>query len=146
MKPQCITLIVCVLVINGMAQDTINPVQKKVKWKYQDDYEYIKWSGGFGPGMTDDQMAGLLLYRGGRSLTSAAICEVLGVGVGGLGLYLYDENKALGTGMMVGGGVFMVIGIVNIFVGYSKISKAGIILQHKSVEVRGSPTGMVIRF
>ena len=132
--------------IQSFSQDTIAPIKKAAYCYHQNEYNHLITNKLFKKGMTDDEMAGILLYKGGRELTGSFVCELFGVIAGSLGVVFYQKNTAVGTACAVGSGIFFIVGIVNLMTGYSKISKAGIILQHKGIGVKVSGNGISLNF
>jgi hypothetical protein len=119
---------------------------KSAKWVHQRTYDHIIQNKLFKDGMSDDEMAGMLLYRGGKNLRGAFLCELFGIISVSLYTVVYPNNEPVGKGLAVVGVGFFVAGIANLLSGYNKISKAGIIMQHKGIFVKATASGISLTF
>jgi hypothetical protein len=143
----CILLIVTLFItLQSFSQDSIVPVDKGSHRALQKDYDHLLKYRLFKEGMTDDEMAGILLYKGGRNLFGAFVAETFGLIVGSVAVVVYPKNNTTGTVLAIGSGISFIVGIGNLLSGYSKISKAGIILQHKGINLKATSTGISLNF
>jgi hypothetical protein len=115
-------------------------------WVHQYAYDRIIHSKIFKEGMSDDEMAGILLYKGGNNLKGAFACEFFGVLTGSLIVTINENNQGARTTLAVVSVTFFIVGIVSLVSGYNKISKAGIILQHKGINIKTTGTGISFNF
>jgi hypothetical protein len=96
--------------------------------------------------MSDDEMAGILLYKGGNELKGSFACEFFGVLLGTLAIARAPYNQSESLVLSVVGTTVLIVGVINLISGYNKISKAGIILQHKGINLKPSATGITLNF
>ncbi|MEI7660651.1 MAG: hypothetical protein WCK34_00555 [Bacteroidota bacterium] len=146
MKSTLTFFLLLFITLQSFSQDTIVPVVKKNQWYHHKEYDYLITSKLFKDGMTDDEMAGILLYKGGREMTGSFVAEVFGVVIGSVAVVVYPKNNTTGTALAIGSGISFIVGIVNLLSGYSKISKAGIILQHKGINMKATASGISLNF
>ena len=117
-----------------------------VYWIHQYAYEQLIHKRIFTKGMSDDEMAGILLYKGGKNLVGAFACEVFGALTGTLILTFRPDQQEARAVLAVLSTGFFITGIVSLISGYSKISRAGIILQHKKFNVKTSGANISLNF
>jgi hypothetical protein len=67
--------------------------------------------------MSDDEMAGILLYKGGNNLIGAFACEFFGVLTGSLILTINENNEGTRITLGVLSGTFFIIGIISLISG-----------------------------
>ena len=155
--PCCLLLIVfTVAITETRAQSKVNSTGYTMyQWRHQDKYNRITSGSVFNRNMSDDEMAGIYLWRGGRNLKTAFALEMIGVLVGTSASWL--PNLASGKkGSIDATTVSVIIGVVStgLFVaglcelvsGYNKIGKAGIILQHKKFSFKTTGTSVSLNF
>ena len=126
--------------------DSTSLKKDTVYWVHQYAYDRIIHSRIFKEGMSDDEMAGILLYKGGNNLKGAFACEFFGVLTGSLIVTINENNEGARTTFAVVSVTFFIVGIISLVSGYNKISKAGIILQHKGINIKASGTGIAFNF
>ena len=147
MKPPFALIMLLLFTIQSFAQsDSASMKKDTVYWVHQHTYDRIIQRKIFKEGMSDDEMAGILLYKGGNYLKGAFACEFFGVLAGSLILAVNENNQGARTTLAVVSTTFFIVGIVSLLSGYDKISKAGIILQHKGIHIKSSGTGISFNF
>ena len=117
-----------------------------VYWIHQYAYEQLVHKKIFTEGMSDDEMAGILLYKGGKNLMGAFACEIFGALTGSLIFTFRPTQQEPRLVLAVLSTGFFITGVVSLISGYYKISRAGIILQHKKFNVRTSGTSLSLNF
>lgn len=144
-------LLLVLLIIGGIQsysqnkQDSIR--QNSAEWRYKQKYNHLIQNNLFTKGMSDDEMAGILLYKGGNNLKVSFACEVFGAMSSSLMLTITNkEAQTAITLLAVASAIFYLTGIVELISGYNKISKAGIIFQHKGYNIKTSGTGISLNF
>lgn len=145
--------LLCTGVLN--AQDTTSAATKDLKnWRFRAKYNRIVRASCFTPGMSDDEMAGIYLWRGGRNLKMAFSFNMVGMVVASTASWLpglISENYGTDPDMvkiMIAGvsSGFFLAGLCELITGYSKITKAGIILQHNRFKVKWSGNAVSLTF
>jgi hypothetical protein len=127
--------------------DTTKTIKKdSAVWAYQYTYDRMIQSKMFTPGMSDDEMAGIMLYRSGKNLKRAFILEIFGVLTATVSLSVFEHSESTATVFGVFSLGFFAAGIGNIISGYTKISKAGIIMQHKGIQIQTTGTSISMKF
>ena len=116
-------------------------------WQFKDVYSELR--GEYKAGMTDEQIAGELLIRGGENIRNSGIIGLtsilLGVSTTFIPNMITDPGAQKNAIYVVSGaaGVLGIFSIAELISGGNKIIRSGIILQHKRVQV--TPTSMVIK-
>jgi hypothetical protein len=147
MKTLSALFMLLLLTMQSFAQSDSTSLKKDtVYWVHQYAYDRIIQSKIFKKGMSDDEMAGILLYKGGNNLKGAFACEFFGVLAASLIITVNENNEGVRTTLAVLGGTFFIVGIISLVSGYNKISKAGIILQHKGINIKTTGTGISFNF
>jgi hypothetical protein len=147
MKNLSALFMMLLLTMQTFAQSDSTSLKKDtVYWVHQYSYDRIIHSKIFKEGMSDDEMAGILLYKGGNNLKGAFACEFFGVLIGSLIVTINENNQGVRTTLAVVSGTFFIVGIVSLISGYNKISKAGIVLQHKGINIKTTGTGISFNF
>lgn len=143
-----LALIIFVCAFSGAyAQDTIQTNSKEKPWKYEQKYQSVMNYKFIKEGMTDDEIAGILLYKAGKSFTKSLAYEIIGLIAVGVGTYIYPNEKTMGTVVAVGGGVFLFAGIVHLFTASNRTANAGIVLMHKGqIQVKAAPGSISVNF
>jgi len=139
-----------------IAQGDFNTTGSDVKpWRHQKKYDRITSISLFDKSMTDDEMAGIYLWRGGRNLKLAFAFEIVGVVVASTASWLPSvasgKNGSVDAStisLIIGafGTGFFVAGLCELVAGYNKIGKAGIILQHNRFKVKTTGTSVSLNF
>ncbi|MCX6246172.1 MAG: hypothetical protein NTW10_00425 [Bacteroidetes bacterium] len=138
-------LLIIVLIVLSMQIYSQNQ-QATSEWRYTDKYNHIIQSGLFTQGMSDDEMAGILLSRAGRNLKLCFTFEVIGVVFGTTIVYAGRNSETVyyvASAVSLG---FFIAAMCELLSGYNKISKAGIIFQHKGISVKASGPGISFNF
>ena len=147
MKNLSVLLMLLFLSMQSFAQSDNTSLKKDtVYWVHQYAYDRIIHSKIFKEGMSDDEMAGILLYKGGNNLKGAFACEFFGVLAGSLIILVNQNNQDARTTLAVLSTGFFIVGVISLVSGYNKISKAGIILQHKGINIKTTGTGISLNF
>ena len=135
------------LTMQSFAQsDSASLKKDTVYWVHQYTYDRIVQRKIFTKGMSDDEMAGILLHKGGNNLIGAFACEFFGVLTGSSIVIVNQNNQGTRMTLAVISSAFFITGIVSLISGYNNISKAGIILQHKGINIKTSGAGISINF
>ena len=120
------------------------------KWTKNDRYINITSYDFFRKGMSDDEMAGILMKRGNITLKIAgAFLGISAVGIGSCALLLNGQNKDLYVEAYVIGAISVGLALAVIPVtigGINRISEAGIVKQHKKYILKLSATGVSLNF
>ena len=61
-------------------------------WLYQYQYDHLLKKKYFTKGMSDDEMAGVLLYQSGANLKAAFICEIIATLTSTGAIAIYSKN------------------------------------------------------
>jgi len=134
-------------VTETMAQSQTNPAGSVVNiWRHQYKYARITSASIFDKGMTDDEMAGILLWRGGRNLKLSFAFIAAGFVSSSALAYVKDPPAAVQIAIAGISTGFLIAGICELIAGYNKIGKAGIILQHKRFNVKTTGTSISLNF
>lgn len=156
--PQWLALVLGIsLLLSGClanAQDAAAGDRLNAPWRYQKKYDRYVRDSCFTPGMSDDEMAGIYLWRGGRNLKMSFSFNMVGVIVGSTASWLpgllydkFDLDPDRVTMIIAGvSSAFILVGVCELISGYSKIAKAGIILQHNRFNVRVTGTTVSLNF
>lgn len=147
MKNLFVLFMLLFLTMQSFAQsDTASLKKDTVYWVHQYAYDRIIHSKIFKEEMSDDEMAGILLYMGGNNLKGAFACEFFGVLAASLIITVNQNNQDAKTTLAVISTAFFIVGVISLVSGYNKISKAGIILQHKGINIKTTGTGISLNF
>lgn len=134
-------------VTETIAQNQSNPTGSVVNtWRHQNKYDRITSASVFDKGMSDDEMAGILLWRGGRNLKLSFTFILIGFVSSSTLAYIKDPSTGVQiviAGISTG---FLIAGICELVSGYNKIGKAGIILQHKRFNIKTTGTSISLNF
>jgi hypothetical protein len=147
MKTTLTIFLLLIAALQSIGQTDTTTIKKdSAGWALQYTYDRMIQSKMFTPGMSDDEMAGILLYRSGKNLKRAFILEIFGVLTAAVSVSVMQTTPT--TGIIFG--VFSVgvlsAGIGNLISGYSKISKAGIIMQHRGIQIQTTGTSISMKF
>jgi hypothetical protein len=115
-------------------------------WRHQYKYARITSASIFDKGMTDDEMAGILMWRSGRNLKLSFAFITVGFVSSSTLAYIKDPPAAAQIAIACVSTGFLIAGIIELVCGYSKIGKAGIILQHKRFNVKTTGTSISLNF
>lgn len=126
-------------------------------WRYQKKYNKILRKKYLHKGMTDDEMAGILLKRGSRNLNMSILFIGIGAFVASTTAWLpplvIGENNRTNLTEQdvryiiygVATGCF-ITSLVKLIMGYHKIGDAGIVFQHKKFNVKTSGASISFNF
>jgi len=134
------------------AQDSIKLNKSFKNWRHYKKYNSIISQKIFTSDMTDDEMAGIELWRGGRNLKMAIAFEIVGVVVISTGntiVQLIDDSDKADIVRYIASGIglgFFIAGLCELVSGYNKIGKAGIIFQHKKFNIKTTGTSVSMNF
>ncbi len=116
------------------------------QWRHQNKYDRIINASCFEPGMTDDEMVGIFLWRGGRNLKMSFAFILVGFVSSSTLAYIKDPPAAVQIAIAGVSTGFLIAGICELVSGYNKIGKAGIILQHKKFNIKTTGTSISLNF
>jgi len=142
--------IIMVLATCGTESKAQNQTESKYAinedWRHQNKYDRIINASCFEPGMSDDEMAGIFLWRGGRNLKMSFAFILVGFVSSSTLAYIKDPPAAVQIAIAGVSTGFLIAGICELVSGYSKIGKAGIILQHKKFNIKTTGTSVSVNF
>ena len=128
--------------------DSLNQNINEWQWRHFNKYERIKHQSIFAPTMSDDEMAGIELWRAGRNLKMGFSFMFVGVIVLSTAAFVADgkDQTAVLAAIGVVGTGFLIAGLCELVSGYNKIGKAGIILQHKKFYIKTTGSNISLNF
>ena len=142
--------IIMVLATCGTESKAQNQTESKYAinedWRHQNKYDRIINASCFEPGMSDDEMAGIFLWRGGRNLKMSFAFILVGFVSSSTLAYIEDPPAAVQIAIAGVSTGFLIARICELVSGYSKIGKAGIILQHKKFNIKTTGTSVSVNF
>jgi hypothetical protein len=134
----------------------MDSLQQSIKsWRHLDKYNRITGQAIFTPKMSDDEMAGIELWRGGRNLKMSFAFSIVGYVV--VSTASWVPHSIIGKQykgnlteqdiiLIISGvsGVFFIASLCELISGYNKISNAGILFEHKKFRVRTNGNNITI--
>jgi len=136
-------------------QDSLN--QSFKEWRHMEKYNRIIQQSIFTSTMSDDEMAGIELWRAGRNLKMSFSFMIVGIGIGSTASWL--PQRLFGTNykgkltpedvqiaILVVSSGFLIASICELVCGYNKIGKAGIIIQHKKFNIKTNGNNISFNF
>ncbi|MBC8147511.1 MAG: hypothetical protein H8E98_05950 [Bacteroidetes bacterium] len=138
-------------------QDNQAQNQDLENWRHHEKYTRIIQQSIFSAGMSDDEMAGIELWRGGRNLKMSFAFMIVGIGIASTATWLPDrfftskykgkiDPEDIQIAIAIVGGGFLIASICELVSGYNKIGKAGIILQHKKFTIKTTGNNISLNF
>ena len=139
--------------IKSFAQGTSNYNQNFDTWKYHKKYNKILQKRYFVEGMSDDDMAGILLKRGSQNLNLSLLCTGLGFAFSSAAAWLPplvsedpDVQQTVQLVTLAISSGFLVTALIEVALAYRKIGGAGIVFQHKKFNIKTTGTSISLYF